>query len=281
MTPFVDATALKTSAALLCDVRWYPDGRSGRTAYEEGHVPGAIYVDLAADLAGPAVTADGKPAGQCPLPAPETFANAMSRLGIDGQRPVIAYDDVGGMAAARLVWMLRVTGHDAAVLDGGLSGWAGVMERGPCKSRTPAEFKPKPYPDSRLATLDDVRSQVGAGGLLIDAGTAARYRGESLSIHTKAGHIPGALSMTWSGSLDDASRKLLSIDALRSRFQSFGIFNNRDVIAYCGSGIAACHLLLAMEQARIGSGRLFPGSWSQWSADLDRPIATGTEPGAM
>lgn len=279
MNPFVDAKTLAASDAQLCDVRWYPDGRPGRAAYEEAHIAGAVYVDLTTDLAGPATAPDGTPNGLHPLPAPAVFTQNISRLGLEQQRPVIAYDDIGGMAAARLVWMLRATGHDAAVLDGGLRAWTDKLARGTPKRRSPAPFASKAYPQARLAALDDVRQHVRSGGLLIDAGTPARYRGESLSIHSRSGHIPGAHNLTWTGSVDDSTGKLLPIDVLRSRFGKAGISDAEDIIVYCGSGIAACHLLLVIEHAGIVAGRLFPGSWSQWSADSKRPVATGVAPG--
>jgi thiosulfate/3-mercaptopyruvate sulfurtransferase len=267
MDPVVDAAWLSDhrDAVVVCDIRWYLDGRSGADAYAGGHIPGAVFVDLDTDLcAKPSATA-----GRHPLPEPDAFAAAMGRLGIAGDDLVVAYDDAGGACAARLVWMLRVTGHDAALLDGGLATWHGPLETA-APARTPARFDAVPWPAEHVA--DSVGAASAA--VLVDARAAERYRGEVEPVDPRAGHIPGAVSLPLWGNLD-ADGRFLPPDALRARFEAAGIRAGGDTVVYCGSGVSACHNVLALERAGLGPARLYPGSWSQWSADPSRPVATG------
>lgn len=256
---------------MVADCRWYLDGRSGREAYEGGHVPGAVFVDLDAALTrheDPAV------AGRHPLPAPGEFAAAMGALGIGDGDVVVAYDDAGGVIAARLVWMLRVTGHEAAVLDGGLGAWRGELEAGSVE-RAPAEFTARPWPAERLATIDETASAALSGtAAVIDARSRGRFEGEPDEVDPQAGHIPGAFSVPCRENVD-AEGRLRPVEELRVRFD-FG--PRTEVISYCGSGVTACLNLLAMEQAGLGPGRLYPGSWSQWSRDPERSVQTGAGP---
>jgi thiosulfate/3-mercaptopyruvate sulfurtransferase len=231
-----------------------------------------VFVDLDADLAAP-----GSPdRGRHPLPEPEEFAAAMGRLGIGDDDTVVAYDDQGGVIAARLVWMLRVTGHDAALLDGGLAAWDGplvsVADDG-VGDAAPATFTPVPWPAEALATMDEAGDP---RRIVLDARDGERYRGESEPVDPRAGHIPGAHNVPTRGGLGPDGR-LLAPDALRERFAAAGVGEGDAPIAYCGSGVTACHLLLSLEHAGLGPGRLYPGSWSQWSAS-DRPAATGPNP---
>jgi thiosulfate/3-mercaptopyruvate sulfurtransferase len=263
--PFADIEWVEAhrSEVVLADCRWYLDGRSGRDAYEAGHIPGAVFVDLDA-----ALTRHADPAaeGRHPFAEPDAFAAAMGALGVGDDDIVIAYDDAGGVIAARLVWMLRVTGHQAALLDGGLQGWDGELQTG-SSSRPPVTFAPCDWPADRLATIDEA----AAAPQLIDARQLERYLGEPHDVDPRAGHIPGARSVPCRENLD-ATGKLLPAVQLRA---NFGFDDGTSVISYCGSGITACHNLLAMEQAGLGAGRLFPGSWSQWSRDPARPAETG------
>ena len=254
---------------MLADVRWYMDGRSGREAYERGHLPGAVFVDLDEWLAAPPSAA----AGRHPLPDPEVFATGMSRLGISNTTTVIAYDDAGGVIAARLVWMLRTLGGNAALLDGGLTAYDGVLETG-TRHAASTEFSAIPWPASILATMEDVSAAVKAGVPVIDARPAERFRGDSEVVDARPGHIPGARSVPCRDNVD-ASGRFLPVPVLRETFASAGIVDGGPVIAYCGSGVTACHNLLALELAGLGTGRLYPGSWSQWAA-TDRPAATGS-----
>lgn len=275
IAPVVDADwlAQRLDDVVLADVRWFHDGTDRRALHHQGHLPGAVLVDLDHDLAGPV----GPGTGRHPLPTPAAFAAAMARLGIPQDRPVVAYDQGHGGFAARLVWMLRVTGHDAALLSGGLEAWPGPLEQGDVV-RAPTTFEARPWPEEWLADLDEVVSLVadgGSGSILVDARAPERYRGEVEPLDPRAGHIPGAVSVPFAGNLDDQGR-LLPVDRLAARFAEAGLAEADDVVVYCGSGVTACHDLLAMEVAGI-QARLFPGSWSQWSGRDDLPAATGTE----
>jgi thiosulfate/3-mercaptopyruvate sulfurtransferase len=265
--PVVDADWLTAHAddVVLADVRWYLDGRSGRDAYEGGHLPGAVFVDLDRWLA-----AEPSPAqGRHPLPDPEVFARGMSGLGIGDRTTVLAYDDAGGTIAARLVWMLRVTGHDAALLDGGLTAWLEPLS-GTSVEREPAAFTTAAWPAERLADISDLP----AAQHLVDARQGERFRGEVEPVDARAGHIPGAESLPCRESLDSDGR-FLPADELRSRLAAIGISPGDDVVSYCGSGVTACHNLLMLEQVGFGPGRLYAGSWSQYAAS-DLPAATGS-----
>ena len=250
---------------VLADVRAYLDGRSGRKAYESGHLPGAIFVDLDQDLA----AAPSPEAGRHPLPTPEAFAARMGELGVADDDVVIAYDDAGGVMAARLVWMLRATGHDAALLDGGFPGYDGPLETGLTK-KSPTTFPVRPWPADRLASLDDTTD---SSKVVIDARQPERFRGETEPLDPRPGHIPGARSVPCRENVDAAGR-FLAPEVLRRRFEAAGVQDGTDVISYCGSGVTACHNLLALERAGFPPGRLYPGSWSQYS-NTDRPAATG------
>lgn len=267
--PVVDAAFLSENPqAVLADVRWYLDGRSGRDAWMSGHLPGAVFVDLNTVLAGPASVETGRH----PLPEPEAFAAALAELGIGDADLVVAYDDAGGASAGRLVWLLRTIGVDAALLDGGLDAWTGPLVQGP-ESRPAAEFTPRPWEVSALATIDDAATAYR----VVDARAAARYRGDVEPVDPRAGHIPGAINLPFAGNLD-AEQRFLPRDVLRQRFAEASIADAAGVVVYCGSGVTACHDLLALEYAGLGRARLYPGSWSQYAATA-RPEATGAEPG--
>jgi thiosulfate/3-mercaptopyruvate sulfurtransferase len=267
--PFVSAEWLQSHAGAVvpADVRWYLDGRSGRAAYQGGHLPGAVFVDLDAVLAGPPAPA----VGRHPLPDPQTFSDGLAALGIGDRNTVIAYDDAGGVVAARLVWMLRATGHDAAVLDGGVAAWPGPLEHGTGTRRPPERLTPRHWPPELLATGDDAAS---SANVVLDARARERYRGEQEPIDSRAGHIPGARSFPCRDNLGRDGR-LLTAEELRQRLDAVGVKADTPVVSYCGSGVNACHNLLVLEHTGIGDGRLYPGSWSQWSADPSRPTATG------
>jgi thiosulfate/3-mercaptopyruvate sulfurtransferase len=256
---------------VVADARWYLDGRSGSAAYDAGHIEGAIFVDLDRCLSGPA----SHEAGRHPLPEPAQFAEAMSLLGIGDGDTVVAYDDVGGIYAARLVWMLRVTGHAAAILDGGLPAWARPMDQ-VVPSRPRALFSVVSWPADRLASIEEVAS---GPRTLIDARSSERYRGDVEDpLDPQSGHIPGAVSVPCRENLE-VSGRFLPVETLRERFESAGVSDAGEVTVYCGSGVTACHDLLALEWAGFGRGKLFVGSWSLWSSDPKRPIATGASPG--
>lgn len=269
--PVVDVAWLaEHPQAVIADVRWYLDGRSGAQAYAAGHIPGAIFIDLDAELAAPA----SPEAGRHPLPDPEKFASAMVDAGVSDDSIVVAYDDAGGFSAGRLVWVLRAIGVDAALLDGGLAAWPGELSTAePQESDEEVTFGIRGWGPDVVATIDEA----ARGPVVIDARSAERYRGEGgAALDPKSGHIPGALSAPMTGNLD-ASNHFLAPETLRERFAALGITDANPVISYCGSGVTACHNLIAMEYASLGRGRLYVGSWSQYSA-TDRPIATGPHP---
>ena len=269
IAPVVDAawTAAHLDEVVLADVRWYLDGRPGRADYDRGHLPGAVFVELEDWLAAPA----SPEAGRHPLPDPEVFARGMGELGIGDTDTVVAYDDQGGVIAARLVWLLRVTGHEAAVLDGGITAWEGPLETEPTH-RPPTTFTARPWPPEALATADDAANPANA---VIDARQHERYLGESPDpIDPRPGHIPGARSLDTREHLGPDGH-LLPAEELRQRFAAAGIDGTRPVVSYCGSGVTACHNLIVLEHAGLGTGRLYAGSWSQWSNDPTRPTATG------
>jgi thiosulfate/3-mercaptopyruvate sulfurtransferase len=264
---------------VLADVRWYLDGRSGLDAYDQGHVPGAVFVDLNRWLAGPPSPAGGRH----PLPDPATFALGMSGLGIGDDTIVVAYDDQGGVIAARLIWMLRVTGHDAALLDGGIRSYQGPLEVTPTAGAAGSATGPRTaftvvsWPAERLAAIDEASDRAN---VVIDARAPERFTGQEEPVDPRAGHIPGARNLPCRSNLDQEGR-FLPADILRRRFESVGVQAGpagSSVISYCGSGVTACHNLLALEVAGLGAGRLYPGSWSQYSQDRARPVETGPGP---
>ena len=269
MAPFVAASWLADhlDEVAVVDCRWALDGSQGREQYLEGHVPRAVFIDLDTELAAPP-SAGG---GRHPLPSPRDFATSMARAGIGDDTPVVAYDTAGGAVAARLVWMLRVLDHPAAVLDGGLAAWPGELERGEVH-RPVHGFTARPWPLEALAEAQDVTETLAAGGLVVDARAPERYRGETEPVDPRPGHVPGALNLPVSDHLVDGH--LRPDTWLRDRFVAAGVAPDRDTIVYCGSGVTACHDVLAIELAGLGRPRLFVGSWSAWSADPDRPVAT-------
>lgn len=256
----------------VVDVRWYLDGRSGRDAYLGGHLPGAVFLGIDSDLSA-APTASG---GRHPLPDPADFASALGAAGIGDETAVVAYDDTGGGSAGRLVWMLRALGSPAALLDGGIGAWPGPLETGEV---TPprAQRTPVPWPADRIIDTAEVQTAVSDTGVLLDARAEGRYTGEApASVDKRPGHIPGARSAPWQGNLNDDGR-FASPERLRQRFTALGVADEAPATAYCGSGVSACHNLLALEHAGFTKSRLYVGSWSAWTSDPDRPAETGLD----
>lgn len=268
ITPVVDFAWLNEhrSEVILVDSRWYLDGRSGHAAYEQGHIPGAVFVDLETWLSGKG----GVEVGRHPLPLPSHFARGMSELGIGDGATVVAYDDAGGVIAARLVWMLRALGENAALLNGGLQSYKGALEEG-AQSLDAANFSTRPWPSNRLADIDEASD---SRNVVIDARNRDRYRGEADPVDPRPGHIPGAVNVPCRENLN-IDGTFLPLQILRKRFEEAGVKEGEDVISYCGSGVTACHNLLTMEFVGLGHGRLFPGSWSQYSHAMDRAVSTG------
>lgn len=254
--------------AKLVDVRWSLGGPPGIEAYRAGHIPGAVFVDLDTELAAPP-SEDG---GRHPLPEPQDFAASMSRVGIGDDSVVVAYDTAGGASAGRLVWMLRNLGVEAALLDGGLSAWPGVLTT-KIPEPPPAAFTVRGWGSAQIATMDEAV----VGPLVIDARAAERYTGTTEPTGVAAGHIPGARSAPLSENLD-ADGRFRDPKSLRERYEALGVTDATEVIVYCGSGVTACHDQLAMEYAGLGRARIFVGSWSAY-APSGRPIAVGPQPG--
>jgi thiosulfate/3-mercaptopyruvate sulfurtransferase len=279
--PLVDGPWLAAHAAdvvagrlVVADVRWYLDGRSGRAAHEAGHLPGAVWVDVDTDLSAPPSPATGRH----PLPSPDAFAAAMGRLGIGDDIPVVAYDDGSGSVAARLWWLLHVLDHPVAVLDGGVAAYPAPLEAGAVAPR-PARFTARSWPSSRMVDADELLRRQASGSVVLDARATPRYEQGDPAIDPRPGHVPGARSAPWAGNVDGATGRLRSAPALRQRFAALGVDDATAVVAYCGSGVTACHDLLALEVAGLGArSALYPGSWSQWGADAARPAETGPDP---
>lgn len=271
--PVVDSAFLEAHpGAVVCDVRWYLDGRDGREAFEAAHLPGAVWVDLERQLS----SHDLAPTeGRHPLPTPEAFASAMARLGIDDDSVVVAYDDGAGMTAARLVVMLRMLGRDAAVLSGGLTGWPGPVERGDGRVPERGSFTPRPWPTDRLAGADETGAlALDPGAVVLDARDHDRFTGVATMVDPRPGHIPGARSAPWSSVLDERGF-VRSPEELREHFHALGADTADTAVAYCGSGVSACLDVLAMERAGLRPPRLYVASWSGWSSDPERPAALG------
>lgn len=257
----------------VLDVRWRLDGVPARADFEAGHIPGAAFVDLDRELAAP----PGR-AGRHPLPDQKEFGAAMRRAGVSRQRPVVCYDERDGTSAGRGWWLLRYFGHPSvSVLDGGLAGW--VAAGGPLssdRSETAAgDFQPEP---GHLPLLDAAgAAAVARRGILLDARSGERYRGENEPVDPVAGHIPGAVSAP-TGLNVDADGRFLDPDRLRRRFAELGVEGDDPVGAYCGSGVTAAHEVLALELAGVQAA-LYVGSWSEWIGDPGRPVAVGPDPG--
>lgn len=263
----------------VLDVRWALGRSDGRAQYEAGHVPGAVFVDLETELAGPASPA----VGRHPLPTPEALEDAARSWGVRRGVPVVVYDDVAGTSAARAWWLLRWAGvDDVRILDGGLSAWVargGAVESGDVVV---------PESDVHLTTgrmpvVDaDGALRTASDGVLLDARAAERFCGEVEPVDPQAGHVPGAVSLPTVGNLDDQGRVLPPEDLL-ARFVSAGVVpgaprpavdDARQVAVYCGSGVTASHQVAVLASLGIEAA-LYPGSWSQWSNDPDRPVAVG------
>jgi thiosulfate/3-mercaptopyruvate sulfurtransferase len=245
----------------------------GEELYREAHIPGARYAHLDRHLSGPKTGTNGRH----PLPDAETLCKTFSALGISNGKQVVAYDADSAMYAARLWWMLRWMGHDAvAVLDGGLARWQreGHSVRGGVESSTPGHFKGSPRPGWRL-TVDEVAALVGdPGRLLVDSRTPDRYRGIGETLDKVGGHIPGAANYFFQQNLA-ADKTFKDPDDLKTQWTPILEGRDpRDLVVYCGSGVTACHNLLALEHAGVQGVKIFPGSWSEWSADPSRPVAT-------
>ncbi|MFF9844064.1 sulfurtransferase [Streptomyces sp. NPDC013740] len=274
MKPIISASELVSESAgttppVLLDVRWTLGGPPGRPEYEAGHIPGAVYVDLDAELAGPPGSG-----GRHPLPDVAAFGAVMRRAGVSRDRPVVVYDGGLGWGAARAWWLLRWAGHpDVRVLDGGLAAWTGELSKD-TPAPEPGDFTPAP---GALGLLDaDAAASLARSGLLLDARAAERYRGDVEPIDRVGGHIPGAVSAPTTENVD-ADGRFLPAEALAARFAALGAAEAPELAVYCGSGVSGAHEVLALEIAGFRAA-LYAGSWSEWSSDPSRPVATGPDP---
>ena len=262
----------------LLDVRYRLGGVDGREEYLRGHLPGASYVDLETELAAPP-----GPRGRHPLPEPDRFQDAMRRRGVSTGRPVVVYDAVAGASAARCWWLLRYFGHrDVRVLDGGYPRWAaegGPVATGEVETER-GDFTARP---GQMPVLDaDGAARVARTGVLVDARAAERFRGDVEPIDPVAGHIPGAVNLPYPQNLEPGAgpaARFRSRDELAALYGTVGVEpgTDREVGVYCGSGVTAVHDVLAL--ARIGvPAALYPGSWSEWVTDPQRPVGCTSSP---
>jgi thiosulfate/3-mercaptopyruvate sulfurtransferase len=252
----------------LSDEAW------GLVQYRAGHIPGAVHASLSHDLAGETTGTNGRH----PLPPVETMAATFSRLGIGPASQVVAYDQDSGMYASRLWWMLRYLGHDAvAVLDGGWAKWQ--REQRPVRTddeqHAPTPFRARPRHELRVGVDEIVRIIGTDGTLLLDARAPERFEGRTEPLDRVAGHIPGAHDCYYRNNVA-ADGTMLPPDVLKAQFhEALQGHDASQVVMYCGSGVSACHNLLAMEHVGVRGVKLYPGSWSEWSADPRRPVETG------
>jgi thiosulfate/3-mercaptopyruvate sulfurtransferase len=278
-TTLVDTATLATHLAgtrfAVVDCRFaLNDEGWGEREYVTRHIPGAVFAHLGHDLSGPLTGQNGRH----PLPDPKALAMTFGRLGIGDDVQVVAYDQDSGMYASRLWWLLRWLGHESvAVLDGGFARWVaeGRGTRAGHETRHASVFRSVPRPDMTL-NVEQVRALVGMRDWrLVDARAPERYRGEVEPIDKVGGHIPGAVNHPFTSNLTDTG-SFRSADELGETLRvSLGDLPPHRIVCYCGSGVSACHNLLALEHAGLRGAKLYPGSWSEWSSDLSRPIERG------
>ena len=275
-TEALEAQNAAGASPLFVDCRFdLYDPEAGRRQYEHAHIPESVHADLDADLSGP--VGDGS-RGRHPLPTPEAFGTALRDWGLHPGRFVIAYDAGPGMFASRLWWMLHWVGHpQAAVLDGGLHAWrqAGGTLADTVSDAVAGTFEPRANP-AMVVDVQYVESLLGdASRLLVDARDHGRFTGAKSAFDPRSGHIPGAVNHPYQSNLD-ASGTMLSLEQLKKQFArscSGGV--NSETVMYCGSGVSACHNILAAVHAGLPWPLLYPGSWSEWSSHPGRPTATG------
>ena len=288
MTIFNALISTTELAAHLDDAQWVildcrhdlMNPAFGRSAYAESHIPGARFISIDDDLADHAATVAGG-RGRHPLPTPVALAAAFSRLGVDAAKQVVLYDSASGSYAARAWWCLRWLGHRAvAVLDGGIQPWQ--TEGRPLNAATPSwsatHFQAQPNNAMKVEAVT-VLARIGAAdACIVDARAPERYNGSTEPIDPVAGHIPGARNRFWKQNIA-ADGRFKPAAQLQSEWQTLlAGLAPAQVMHQCGSGVTACHNLLALELAGLGGGTLYPGSWSEWCADSARPVRTGDAP---
>lgn len=271
----VDARATASTVRVVDARASLADPQAGNSLYAQGHIPGAVHADLNRDLSD--LTRVGH--GRHPLPDSDAFAARLGQWGIGTDTQVVVYDGSdGSMAAARLWWLLRLIGHaNVAVLDGGIAAWqaAGQPLATGSSEVTALLAYPGRFDGSQVASADEIESRLKhAPGWLVDARAGERFRGEVEPLDPVAGHVPGAVNRPFALNVLDG--RLRDAQELRAELQ--GVIGNQDpqrVVLMCGSGVTACHLLLAMESAGLSGARIYADSWSGWVSDSSRPVATG------
>lgn len=279
-SPLVDvawlAKNLDDPRVRVVDVRWYLSGKRGADEYLRGHIAGAGFVDLDLDLAAPPGTGPGRH----PLPSATNFARVLARIGVTRSSIIVAYDDAGGAIAARFWWLLRWFGHAGGrVLDGGLPAWIAAGQ--PLVTATPAlttapqlELRPRGVGLIDKGVVDRLRDDPRAK--ILDARARERFEGRSEPVDARPGHIPGATSAPFVENLVAPGGVFLSVQALADRYRALGALQAEQIVCYCGSGVTACHDILALALAGRGDALLYEGSWSDWAADSALPAAVGS-----
>ena len=270
---------LPEAELVILDVRWRLGGPPGRADYDAAHIPGAVFVDLDTELADPP-----GPGGRHPLPDPARLQAVLRRAGVRADTSVVAYDDGNGAVAARAWWLLRWAGLPAervTVLDGGWAAWVADGRPTTAEPAQPAAGDVVVRPGAMPVLDADEVAALARSGVLLDARAAPRYRGETEPVDPKAGHIPGARNLP-ATEITGPDGRVRAPAELAEQFAARGVAGATPVAAYCGSGVNAAALVLAAEHAGLRSPddpvALFPGSWSQWSSDPSRPVATGVDP---
>jgi thiosulfate/3-mercaptopyruvate sulfurtransferase len=281
-SPLVDAAELQRHLGdpswVVVDCRFtLTDAAAGRAAYERSHIPGARYADLDRDLA----RRPGPRDGRHPLPSPRELAERLGSWGIDNVTTVVAYDEGNGAIAARLWWLLGWLGHERRlVLDGGFAAWQ--TAKLPVETHLPrwqaTKFEPRRVAEDSVVATEGVAGFQDRGGLLVDARGAPRYRGDQEPIDPVAGHVPGAVNRPFAMNVSEAGHFRPPAELARELTQLLDGRAPPQVAAMCGSGVTACHLLLAMAVAGLPGGKLYAGSWSEWIRDPTRPVRTGQAP---
>jgi len=270
---------LPEAELVILDVRWRLGGPPGRADYDAAHIPSAVFVDLDTELADPP-----GPGGRHPLPDPARLQAVLRRAGVRADTSVVAYDDGNGAVAARAWWLLRWAGMPAgrvAVLDGGWAAWVADGRPTTAEPAQPAAGDVVVHPGAMPVLDADEVAALARSGVLLDARAAPRYRGETEPVDPKAGHIPGARNLP-ATEITGPDGRVRAPAELAEQFGARGGTGATPIAAYCGSGVNAAALVLAAEHAGLRSPddpvALFPGSWSQWSSDPSRPVATGVDP---
>lgn len=282
MKKFTTLVSAEELARHLDDPNWIvfdcrftlTDPEAGRRAYRHGHIPGARYAHLDDDLASPVTPTSGRH----PLPDPQVFADKLGRWGVDESRQVVVYDDSFGSMAVRMWWLLRWLGHDAvALLDGGLPGW--MRQKLPVAAEpphlAPTQFIPRPRSTMWADAAEVEQARQNRDRLVIDARPEERFNGEREPLDKVAGHIPGSVNWSFEENLDFDGTYLPAEELRAAYLDLLHGTAPEQAIHSCGSGVTACHNILAMEIAGLPGGKLYPGSWSEWIADPSRPVATG------